>query len=154
MTTLAMRKRSRRDARTVDARSRAIATSRVGAIAAALTAFIALVAVSRLAPQWRAWLTAPAGSDAAQLAHIMLFDLNAPRVVAALVAGGCLAVAGALFQALTRNPLAAPDLLGITGGAQLGLIVAMLVPALGGHASVPLLFACGIAAAVCVSAAA
>ncbi|KVE33956.1 Fe(3+)-hydroxamate ABC transporter permease FhuB [Burkholderia sp. TSV86] len=154
MTTLAMRKRSRRDARTIDAASRAIAPSRVGAIAAALVAFIALVAASRLAPQWRAWLAAPAGSDAAQLAHIMLFDLNAPRVVAALVAGGCLAVAGALFQALTRNPLAAPDLLGITGGAQLGLIAAMLVPALGGHASVPLLFACGIAAAVCVSAAA
>ncbi|MDS1028618.1 iron ABC transporter permease, partial [Burkholderia pseudomallei] len=82
------------------------------------------------------------------------FDLAAPRVAAALVAGGGLAAAGALLQSLTRNPLAAPDLLGITGGAQLGLIAAMLVPALAGHASVPLLFVCGLAAAACVSAAA
>ena len=77
-----------------------------------------------------------------------------PRILAALVAGGCLAVAGTLFQSLTRNPLASPDLLGITGGAQLGLLAAMLVPSLAGVASVPLLFVCGLGAAACVAAAA
>ncbi|AMO95615.1 fecCD transport family protein [Collimonas fungivorans] len=80
------------------------------------------------------WLAASAqGSDAATLSRILLFDLSMPRVAAALVAGGCLGVAGALFQALTRNPLASPDLLGITSGAQLGLLAAMVVPALAGR---------------------
>jgi iron complex transport system permease protein len=75
-------------------------------------------------------------------------------VLAALVAGACLGVSGALFQALTRNPLASPDLLGITGGAKLGLLAAMLIPALAGTVSVPLLFGCGLLAAACVAAAA
>ncbi|WP_038776925.1 iron chelate uptake ABC transporter family permease subunit [Burkholderia pseudomallei] len=156
MTALAVRKRLRHGGRAPESSpaSRAAAPGRVGAIAGALVALIVVTAAMRLAPELRAWLAAPAGGDAAQLAHIMLFDLAAPRVAAALVAGGCLAAAGALLQSLTRNPLAAPDLLGITGGAQLGLIAAMLVPALAGHASVPLLFVCGLAAAACVSAAA
>ncbi|TGB24278.1 iron chelate uptake ABC transporter family permease subunit, partial [Burkholderia thailandensis] len=143
MTTLAVRKRMRRGASAPQTppASCSATRGRVGAIGGALVALIVVTAAMRLAPELHVWLAAPAGSDAAQLAHIMLFELAAPRVAAALVAGGCLAIAGALFQSLTRNPLAAPDLLGITGGAQLGLIAAMLVPALAGHASVPLLFA-------------
>lgn len=153
MTTLAARKRLRREGSSTT-RYRESASSRVGTIGAALVALILVVSALRLAPGFRAWIVAPAGSDAAQLASILLFDLSVPRVFAALVAGGCLAMAGALFQSLTRNPLASPDLLGITGGAQLGLLAAMLVPSLAGVASVPLLFACGLGAAACVSAAA
>ncbi|SAK43725.1 iron-hydroxamate transporter permease subunit [Caballeronia hypogeia] len=136
------------------AKHRTAAPNRVGVTAAALVALILALAAARLGPEMRAWLDAPSGSDAAQLARVFLFDLDAPRVAAALVAGGCLAVAGALFQALTRNPLAAPDLLGITGGAQLGLLAAMIAPRIVGAASVPLLFVCGLAAAGCVAAAA
>lgn len=153
MTTLAARKRLRRNIPLPDS-YRAPVKSRVTTIGAALVALIVVVAVLRLAPGFRAWVAAPAGSDAAQLAGILLFDLSVPRILAALVAGGCLAVAGTLFQSLTRNPLASPDLLGITGGAQLGLLAAMLVPSLAGVASVPLLFACGLGAAACVAAAA
>lgn len=153
MTTLAARKRLRREGSSTT-RYRESASSRVGTIGVALVALILVVSALRLAPGFRAWIAAPAGSDAAQLASILLFELSVPRVFAALVAGGCLAVAGALFQSLTRNPLASPDLLGITGGAQLGLLAAMLVPSLAGVASVPLLFACGLGAAACVSAAA
>ncbi|MFB9123926.1 Fe(3+)-hydroxamate ABC transporter permease FhuB [Paraburkholderia dipogonis] len=153
MTTLAARKRLRRSSQAMDS-YRAPVKSRVTTIGAALVALIVIVAVMRLAPGFRTWLAAPAGTDAAQLADILLFDLSVPRILAALVAGGCLAVAGTLFQSLTRNPLASPDLLGITGGAQLGLLAAMLVPSLAGVASVPLLFACGLGAAACVAAAA
>jgi ABC-type Fe3+-siderophore transport system permease subunit len=153
MTTLAARKRLRRHEPAFDV-WRAPVKSRAGMIGGALVALIVVVAALRLAPGFRAWLAAPAGSDAAQLASILLFDLSAPRILAALIAGGCLAVAGTLFQSLTRNPLASPDLLGITGGAQLGLLAAMLVPSLAGVASVPLLFVCGLAAAACVAAAA
>ncbi|WP_432721084.1 iron ABC transporter permease [Jeongeupia wiesaeckerbachi] len=83
----------------------------------------------------------------AEGAHIYLFELRLPRVLAALLAGGALGVSGALFQSLTRNPLAAPDLLGVTGGAQLGVFAAMMLPALAGVGSVPLLFTFGLGAA-------
>ena len=135
-------------------RWRAPVKSRVGLLITLLVFLIVAVALLRLAPDVNAWLAAAPGSDAAQLAGVFLFDLNAPRIAAALVAGGCLAVAGSLFQALTRNPLASPDLLGITGGAQLGLLAAMILPSIFGAASVPLLFVCGLAAAACVAAAA
>ncbi|WP_234745668.1 iron chelate uptake ABC transporter family permease subunit, partial [Burkholderia sp. WTPI3] len=143
MTTFAMRKRLAASGQG------AAAGRRAGAIALGLVALIAVLAVLRVAPDLRVWWNAAPGSDAAALAHVFLFDLNLPRVAAALVAGGCLGIAGALFQSLTRNPLASPDLLGVTGGAQLGLLAAMLVPALAGVASVPLLFVCGLIAAAC-----
>ncbi len=50
-------------------------------------------------------------------------DERAPRVVAALVAGGALALAGSLVQATSRNPLAEPGLIGITAGAGLGAVL-------------------------------
>jgi ferric hydroxamate transport system permease protein len=50
-------------------------------------------------------------------------DERAPRVAAALVAGGALALAGSLVQATSRNPLAEPGLLGITAGAGLGAVL-------------------------------
>lgn len=50
-------------------------------------------------------------------------DERAPRVIAAVVAGAALALAGSLTQAVSRNPLADPSLLGITGGAGLGAVL-------------------------------
>ncbi len=50
-------------------------------------------------------------------------DERAPRVVAAVLAGAGLALAGTLVQATCRNPLAEPGLLGITGGAGLGAVI-------------------------------
>jgi iron complex transport system permease protein len=54
----------------------------------------------------------------------VFFVARLPRVVAAAIAGSGLAVAGVVFQALLRNPLASPDTLGVASGATLG---AMLV---------------------------
>ena len=50
-------------------------------------------------------------------------DERAPRIVAALLAGGALALAGSLVQATSRNPLAEPGLIGITAGAGLGAVL-------------------------------
>ncbi|WP_309103395.1 iron ABC transporter permease [Microbacterium sp.] len=50
-------------------------------------------------------------------------DERAPRVVAAVVAGGALALSGGIFQAVSRNPLADPGILGVTGGAGLGAVL-------------------------------
>jgi ABC-type Fe3+-siderophore transport system permease subunit len=50
-------------------------------------------------------------------------DERAPRVAAAVLAGGALALSGTLVQATCRNPLAEPGILGITGGAGVGAVI-------------------------------
>lgn len=59
--------------------------------------------------------------------------LRLPRALAGFACGGLLALAGALMQVLLRNPLADPYVLGISGGAGVGALLAMLfgLPALG-----------------------
>ena len=54
-----------------------------------------------------------------------VLDARLPRVVSAALAGTALGIAGALTQTITRNPLADPSILGVTGGAGLGAIVAL-----------------------------
>jgi iron complex transport system permease protein len=66
----------------------------------------------------------------------IVFELRAPRVALAALVGGMLAVAGASYQGVFRNPLADPYLLGVAGGAGLG---ATLVIAYGAGADDPLL---------------
>jgi iron complex transport system permease protein len=63
----------------------------------------------------------------------VVLQLRLPRALAAFACGGLLALAGALMQVLLRNPLADPYILGISGGAGVGALFAMLLglPALG-----------------------
>ncbi|MCD4533979.1 iron ABC transporter permease [Nocardioides sp. cx-169] len=56
-------------------------------------------------------------------------DERAPRVAAALLGGAALALAGAVIQAVCRNPLAEPGILGITGGAGLGAVIVVTATA-------------------------
>ncbi len=79
------------------------------------------------------------GADSAGAAADIVLRVRLPRVLLAVLVGACLAVAGALFQALLRNPLADPFVLGVSGGAALGGIAALsLGAALGwGYAAVP-----------------
>jgi len=65
--------------------------------------------------------------DAAHPAHAILWDVRLPRVVAGALVGGALAVAGALMQAAVRNPLADPGLTGVTAGAGLGGLLAIVL---------------------------
>ena len=55
----------------------------------------------------------------------IVVDLRAPRAVMAILVGGGLSLAGAVFQALLRNPLAEPYILGISGGAATGAVLAL-----------------------------
>ncbi|WP_322409775.1 iron ABC transporter permease [Microbacterium invictum] len=64
------------------------------------------------------WLT-----DSAPPLVAFALDERAPRIVAAVVAGAALALSGSITQAVSRNPLAEPGLLGITGGAGLGAVL-------------------------------
>lgn len=71
------------------------------------------------------WVTGHAGPITTSV-----MDARAPRVVAAVLAGVALAVSGVLIQGVTRNPLADPTLLGVSGGASVGaVIVVTAVPA-------------------------
>lgn len=60
----------------------------------------------------------------------IFFYQRLPRVLVAFLVGGALALTGAVFQAILRNPLATPYTLGVTGGGSLGAVVIISVPAL------------------------
>ncbi len=55
-------------------------------------------------------------------AEAVIFNIRGPRVLAALLCGAALAVAGVAFQGLFRNPLVSPDILGASSGAALGAV--------------------------------
>src|SRR4051812_21218218 len=80
-------------------------------------------------------------------ASVIVRDLRAPRVVLAFLVGGSLAVCGAALQAMIRNPLAEPYLLGLSSGAGLGAVIAIASRA-GGPWAVPLAAFLGALAAV------
>lgn len=61
-----------------------------------------------------------------ELHQTLILDLRLPRTLSAFATGGLLAVAGALMQVLLRNPLADPYVLGLSGGAAVGALLAML----------------------------
>lgn len=64
----------------------------------------------------------------AGLARTVLFDIRMPRTCAAALLGVNLGVAGLILQAITRNPLASPAILGINQGAALGLALGVALP--------------------------
>jgi iron complex transport system permease protein len=84
----------------------------------------------------------PGGEKLGEVERTILFEVRLPRVLLAALLGGALSVAGVVFQALLRNPLADPYVLGVSGGASIGGVVAILI-GLGGGAlggvGVPLL---------------
>ena len=69
--------------------------------------------------------TSPCGLTSGQSA--ILFEIRLPRILLAASVGASLATAGAGYQALLRNPLAEPYLLGISNGAAVGTMVALVV---------------------------
>jgi len=58
---------------------------------------------------------------------LIVIDIRLPRILLAILVGASLSLAGASFQALLRNPLADPYVLGVSSGAALGAIVALIV---------------------------
>ncbi|CCG93721.1 iron complex transport system permease protein [Marinobacter nauticus] len=64
--------------------------------------------------------------EGSNLQRTLILELRLPRTLSAFATGGLLAVAGALMQVLLRNPLADPYVLGLSGGAAVGALLAML----------------------------
>lgn len=69
--------------------------------------------------------------DGDLLTQTVLWDIRAPRTLAAACLGANLGLAGLILQSITRNPLASPAILGINQGAALGLALAFVVPVFG-----------------------
>nr|WP_026641397.1 MULTISPECIES: iron ABC transporter permease [Bordetella] len=83
---------------------------------------------------------APAQPDDMLWRNVLL-DIRLPRVLFAAVAGAALAIAGAAMQALFRNPLAEPGLVGISAGGALGAVAAIVLTAGGFAMTAPAAFA-------------
>ncbi|MGM7703556.1 FecCD family ABC transporter permease [Pseudalkalibacillus sp. Hm43] len=64
------------------------------------------------------------GSD---MNELVITSFRLPRIVLALLAGMALAVSGAILQGIIRNPLASPDIIGITGGASLAVVTFLTI---------------------------
>jgi iron complex transport system permease protein len=94
--------------------------------AAALLALLASVSIGSAGPGpaalWRGLMT---GSD--PLAEALVVSLRLPRALTAFGAGALLALAGVCMQVLLRNPLADPYVLGLSGGAAVAALGAMLL---------------------------
>lgn len=88
--------------------------------------------------------------DRTDNAHIIVRDVRLPRAGLAVLVGAALAVSGALVQTLTRNPLAEPGLLGVTGGASFAVVVATQFGASGQAATLVVAFAGATLAAALV----
>lgn len=78
----------------------------------------------------KVWTDIMTGDDST--AKQIILELRLPRTLTAFAVGGLLALAGALLQVLLRNPLADPYILGVSGGAAVATLTAMLAGVSGG----------------------
>ncbi|TSA50337.1 MAG: iron ABC transporter permease [Nitrosomonadales bacterium] len=109
------------------ARKRAFLVLALLAAAALASVWLALAVGSLALSPAEVW--AVLWGEADGIAYEVVINLRLPRALAAFACGGLLALAGALMQVLLRNPLADPYVLGISGGAAVGALAAMLLGA-------------------------
>lgn len=76
------------------------------------------------------------GGHSSDLDRFFVLNQRMPRLVAALLVGAMLALSGAIFQSLSRNPLGSPDIVGFTTGASTGGLVVILLSATAGTAQI------------------
>lgn len=98
-------------------------------IAAAASIAGSLIAGSVAVPASELWGALFGSGDG--LAATLVMELRLPRALTAFAAGGVLAIAGVLMQVLLRNPLADPYVMGVSGGAAVAALAAMLLGAVG-----------------------
>lgn len=110
----------------MSSRARFLAVLSTLAAAVAATAAVALFVGSAPVSPRAVIAVLTARGTAGEVDEIVVWSLRLPRIAAALLAGGALAVAGVGFQALTRNPLAEPSVLGVANGAAFGVVAAQV----------------------------
>jgi len=99
----------------------------------ALVVFLLLVSAASLAigasgtSLWAALGKLVSGAGLSQMERVVLWDIRMPRLALGILVGAALAVSGAVMQGLFRNPLADPGLVGVSAGAGLGAITAIVL---------------------------
>jgi iron complex transport system permease protein len=98
-------------------------------LAAAIAILACLMAASvMLGIKFYSWdriMAAYNAFDSKNNEHLVIMTTRVPRALIAALVGGSLAVAGALMQAITRNPLASPSIFGVNAGAAFALVLAV-----------------------------
>jgi iron complex transport system permease protein len=107
-------------------------SKRTAITTAALVGLLAVVLVaSLLLGEYRvspaALIDTLLGDPPNRLTDFFVLTRRLPRALVAITVGAALAVSGSLFQSTTRNPLAGPDMLGVSHGASVGAVVVILV---------------------------
>jgi iron complex transport system permease protein len=74
---------------------------------------------------WLAAVVSGGGGD--RVVSRIMVDIRLPRILIAVFAGGALSVAGAAYQGIFRNPMASPDVLGVSAGAGFGAALGILL---------------------------
>ena len=69
-------------------------------------------------------------SSIEKLNNTIIWDIRVPRILLTLFVGGALAIAGAVFQGVFRNPLVEPYILGVSSGAAFGAALGIVFPAI------------------------
>jgi len=85
-----------------------------------------------------------------QGASFVIRTLNLPRMLAGLLVGISFGIAGSTFQTILRNPLASPDIIGITAGSSVGAMVSILILNLSGTIVSIIALLCGISIALLI----
>ncbi len=125
-----------------------VSTSALG-IVAALFVVALLLGPAALTP---AEVVAALTGRAQPVVSFVVWELRMPRALGAVVVGVCLGAAGAVFQSVLRNPLASPDVLGVTASAGAVGVAAVLGLGISGIALTGLVAGGSVAAAVLIGA--
>ncbi|MBL1419045.1 MAG: iron ABC transporter permease [Alphaproteobacteria bacterium] len=93
--------------------------------AACLLMFIIHISVGAKSLDYQTIIKAFIDFDVKNFDHIIILKVRLPRAIIAIAVGASLAVAGAIMQGVTRNPLASPSILGLMSGASFAIVVAL-----------------------------
>jgi iron complex transport system permease protein len=96
-------------------------------VGALLVVGLGALALGGVHLSWREVWSGLTGAASSPEARVIVREIRLPRVLLAMLVGAALAVSGTALQALLRNPLADPYVLGISSGAALGAIIALWV---------------------------
>ncbi|MET8826305.1 iron chelate uptake ABC transporter family permease subunit [Streptomyces sp. NPDC004610] len=119
-------------------RSRRHRTARFATVSTALAllvtgAFTVALSFGDIAlPIGQVWDTLLGGGDAGS--RFVVRELRLPRALLAVLVGACFGLSGAIFQSLLRNPLASPDIIGVSSGAGVAAVLASMVYSVSGLA--------------------
>lgn len=90
-------------------------------------AFVTALALGAVSIPFADVIRSLTGGDVGRVSEKIINDLRLPRAVEAVVVGAALGVAGAMLQGALNNPLASPDIVGVTGGAGFGAVVILIL---------------------------